>query len=279
MRTCLTRPGSRPNLGIYYYPINGTREPLDNPNVRRALSMAINRVAITEKVLKTGELPAYSFVPPGTGNYGEPAYVGWKDTPYAERVEQAKALLAEAGIGPDNPLSLELKYNTSENHKKVAIAVAAMWKPLGVKVSLFNSEVKVHYNSLDENDFDVARAGWIADYNDAENFLSLLATATGKQNYGRYSNADFDRLMKEAAATTDLDARADLLRQGRADCHGRDGDHSHLLLRLEEPGEPEGPGLVRQHQGHPPRPLHVDRRIDQPHEGVGETSSPTSSNR
>ena len=202
-----------PYLGIYYYPINGTREPLDNPNVRQALSMAINRAAITDKILKTGELPAYSFVPPGTGNYGEPAYVSWKDTPYDQRVEQAKAMLAEAGIGPDSPISLELKYNTSENHKKVAIAVASMWKPLGVNVSLFNSEVKVHYNSLDENDFDVARAGWIADYNDAENFLSLLATSTGKQNYGRYSNADYDRLMGEAAATSDLTARAALLRQ------------------------------------------------------------------
>ena len=205
-----------PYLGIYYYPVNLAKGPTADKNVRQALSMAINREVITDKVLKTGEVPAYSFVPPGTSNYGEPSYVTWQDTPYEERVEQAKALMAESGYGPDNPVQIELKYNTSENHKKVAIAVAAMWKQLGVETTLFNSEVKVHYNSLEENDFQVARAGWIADYNDAENFLSLLATATGKQNYGRFSNAEFDALMVEAAATTDLEARAKLLRQAEA---------------------------------------------------------------
>jgi oligopeptide transport system substrate-binding protein len=91
-----------------------------------------------------------------------------------------------------------------------------MWKQLGVQAELFNSEVKVHYNSLEENDFDVARAGWIADYNDPQNFLYLLQTSTGKLNYGRYSNAEFDRLMDEAAKTNDLKARADLMRQAEA---------------------------------------------------------------
>ncbi len=205
-----------PYLGIYYYPINNVRAPFSDRRVREALSMSIDREAITDKVLKTGEIPAYSFVPPGTGNYGEPARVPWKGLPQAERVARAKALLAEAGFGPDKPLKVTLKYNTSENHKKIAIAVAAMWKQLGVTTEILNSEVKVHYNQLEENDFDVARAGWIADYDDAENFLSLLATATGKQNYGRYSNAEFDKLMDEAARTADLARRADLLRRAEA---------------------------------------------------------------
>lgn len=205
-----------PYLGVYYYPINNVRPPFSDRRVREALSMAIDREAITDKVLKTGEVPAYSFVPPGTGNYGQPAEVAWKALPMKERVEKARALLAEAGFGPGKPLKLTLKYNTSENHKKVAIAVAAMWKQLGVETELFNSEVKVHYNQLEENDFDVARAGWIADYNDPENFLSLLATATGKQNYGRYSNPEFDRLLDQAARTVDLAARADILRRAEA---------------------------------------------------------------
>ncbi|MCB1809505.1 MAG: peptide ABC transporter substrate-binding protein, partial [Candidatus Competibacteraceae bacterium] len=169
-----------PYLGIYYYPINTSKAPFNDKRVRQALSMALNREAITDKVLKTGEVPAYSFVPPGTGNYAAgPSYVSWKDVPYAERVEQAKALLAEAGFGPDNPLQFTLSYNTSENHKRIAIAASAMWKQIGVQAELFNSEVKVHYDRLKQADFDIARAGWIADYNDPQNFLYLLETRTG----------------------------------------------------------------------------------------------------
>ncbi len=206
-----------PYLGIYYYPINTKKPPFDDPRVRQALSMVIDREAITDKVLKTGEVPAYSFVPPGTGNYGDPAYVGWMETPYAERVKQAKALLAEAGYGPNNPIKLTLSYNTSENHKRIAIAVASMWKKeLGVEAELFNQEVTPHYDKLEQNDFDVARAGWIADYNDAQNFLYLLETRTGRQNYGRWSNPEFDGLMEQASTTTDMDKRAELLRQAEA---------------------------------------------------------------
>jgi oligopeptide transport system substrate-binding protein len=167
--------------------------------------------------LKTGELPAYSFVPPGTGNYGDPAYVDWMDEAQEQRVEGAKALMAEAGYGPDNPLKLTLSYNTSENHKRIAIAVASMWKQnLGVQAELFNQEVTPHYNKLEGNDFDVARAGWIADYNDAQNFLYLLETRTGRQNYGRYSNPEYDRLMEQASTTTDMDKRAQYLHEAEA---------------------------------------------------------------
>ncbi len=205
-----------PYLGIYYYPVNTTKPPFDDKRVRQALSMAIDRAAITDKVLKTGEVPAYSFVPPGTGNYGDPAFVDWMEVPYKERVEKAKALLAEAGYGPDNPVKLTLSYNTSENHKRIAIAVSAMWKQLGVQAELFNQEVTPHYNKLEQNDFDIARAGWIADYNDAQNFLYLLETRTGRQNYGRYSNPQFDDYMAKAATTTDMDKRAQYLRSAEA---------------------------------------------------------------
>ena len=83
--------------------INIRKAPFDNPALRQALAMAIDREAITDKVLRTGELPAYSFVPPGTGNYGEPAYVDWKDMPYQERLAKAKELMAEAGFGAGQP--------------------------------------------------------------------------------------------------------------------------------------------------------------------------------
>jgi oligopeptide transport system substrate-binding protein len=92
-----------------------------------------------------------------------------------------------------------------------------MWKKeLGVEAELFNQEVTPHYNNLEQNDFDIARAGWIADYNDAQNFLYLLETRTGRQNYGRWSNPEFDSLMEQASTTTDMDKRAALLRQAEA---------------------------------------------------------------
>jgi oligopeptide transport system substrate-binding protein len=205
-----------PYLGIYYYPLNEQRKPFDDARVREALTISIDRSAITDKVLKTGEIPAYSFVPPGTGDYGEPSYVSWKDEPYADRVARARKLLAEAGYGPDKPLTLQLRYNTSETHKKVAIAVAAMWKQLGITTNLLNADVAVHYDALKQGDFDVARAAWIADYPDPQNFLYLLQTSTGPNNYGRYSNPQFDQLMDEAGKERDQAKRMDLMHQAEA---------------------------------------------------------------
>lgn len=202
-----------PYMGCYYYPINSAKEPFTDVRIRNALSMAVNREAIVDKVLKTGELAAYSFVPPGVAYYDNPAEVEWKDTPYGERVKMAKALLKEAGYDENKPLEVTLRYNTSENHKRIAVAVASMWKQVGVKTELFNSEVKVHYADLKQGDFQVARAGWIADYNDAQNFLYLLETRTGANNYGRYSNPEYDSLMKQAEVTADLVKRGELMRK------------------------------------------------------------------
>lgn len=202
-----------PYLGIYYYPINSAKEPFTDVRIRKALSMSINREVIVDKVLKTGEIAAYSFVPPGVSNYGTPSMVSWKDMPYPERVKKAKALLKEAGYGMDNPLKFTLRYNTFEDHKRVAVAVTSMWKAIGVQAELFNSEVKVHYADLKQGDFQVARAGWIADYNDAQNFLYLLETRTGANNYGRFSNPEYDKLMQEAEVTSDLKKRAKIMQK------------------------------------------------------------------
>lgn len=200
-----------PYMGIYYYPINSSVEPFTDIRVRNALSMAVNREAIVDKVLKTGEIAAYSFVPPGVAYYDNQAEVEWKSVPFTERQKKAKELLAEAGFTAEKPLEFTLRYNTSENHKRIAVAVASMWKAIGVKAELFNSEVKVHYADLKQGDFQVARAGWIADYNDAQNFLYLLETRTGVNNYGRYSNPEYDNLMLEAEVTADLQKRGKLM--------------------------------------------------------------------
>ncbi|GAB4375757.1 MAG: peptide ABC transporter substrate-binding protein [Kiloniellaceae bacterium] len=202
-----------PYAGIYYYVFRSDKEPFTDARVRKALSMAINREAITDKVLRTGMLPAYSFVPPGTGNYGEPAYADFQGMPYGEAVEKAKALLKEAGYGPDKPLKITLRYNNAEDHKRIAVAVQSMWKQLGVEADLFNTDGKIHYADLKQGSFEVARAGWIADYNDPQNFLFLMESKSGPINYSKFNNEKFDGLMAEAEAVSDLKQRAKILRQ------------------------------------------------------------------
>ncbi|MEE8271880.1 MAG: ABC transporter substrate-binding protein, partial [Alphaproteobacteria bacterium] len=111
-------------------------------------------------------------------------------------------------------LDLEIRYNTSENHKKLALAVADMWAPLGVNVELFNTDVATHYAYLrDGGDFNIARAGWIGDYNDPQNFLFMVESDNDGFNYAGYNNPEYDALMDQAAATLDLDERAAVLRQ------------------------------------------------------------------
>ena len=202
-----------PYLGIYYYPINSTDPALADPNVRMALNLAVNREAITDQVLRTGEIPAMSFVPPIPGY--EPADAPYEDMSYEDALAEAQALMEGAGYGPDDRLSLVLRYNTSENHRRIAVAIASMWQQIYVDTELFNTDVAVHYNDLEQGDFQVARAGWIADYPDAQNFLYLLEEGINF-NYGRWENEEFNQLMDEAMQTIDLEARAEIMREAEA---------------------------------------------------------------
>ena len=204
-----------PYLGTYYFVFNTRKAPFDDVRVRTALSMVVDREFLAEQIWGGTMLPAYSFVPPGIGNYGEPAMASYKDKSPIEREDRAKALLKEAGYGPGlKPLVLTINYNTSENHKSTSVAMADMWKPLNVEVKLVNTDLKTHYAMLREKgDFDVARAGWIADYSDPQNFLFLAEGNNQGLNYATYKNADYDALMQKAAITQDLKARAEILKQ------------------------------------------------------------------
>ena len=201
-----------PYLGTYYYAVKADKEKLADIRVRKALSMAIDREFIAEEIWGDTMVAGYSFVPPGIGNYGEPAYADYKDMDQLDREDAAKALLAEAGYSEDKPLEIEIRYNTSENHKNTAVAIADMWKPIGVKVTMHNTDVKTHYAHLrDKGDFDVARAGWIGDYSDPQNFLFMVESDNDGFNYANYNNPDYDGLMDKAAATVDLEERAKIL--------------------------------------------------------------------
>src|SRR3546814_5025907 len=133
--------------------------------------------------------------------------------PYGEAVEKAKALMADAGYGRDNPLKITLRYNNAEDHKRIALAVQAMWKESGVQTELFNTDGKIHYADLKQGSVQVARAGWIADYNDPQNFLFLMESKSGPINYSKFNNEEYDGLMAEAEAVSDLDQRATILRE------------------------------------------------------------------
>jgi oligopeptide transport system substrate-binding protein len=201
-----------PFAGVYYYTFNTTKPPFNDLRVRRALAMAVNREVLVEKITLAGELPAYGFVPDGTADYMSQKFT-WAGMSQSAREAEAVKLMRAAGYGPAKPLKFQLLYNTSENHKKIAVALAAMWKKLGVEVELINSEFKVQVAALRQGDFQLGRAGWIADYNDAQNYLFLAETSTKQQNYSRFSNPDYDRLMAQASLTADLAARAKLLEQ------------------------------------------------------------------
>jgi len=201
-----------PYAGVYYYVFNLTKPPLNDLRVRQALAMAVNREVLVDKITLAGELPAYGFVPDGTVNYTSQK-ASWAKTSQAERDAAAIKLMTDAGYGPRKPITLQLLYNTSENHRRIAVAIAAMWKKLGVNVDLVNVEAKVHFATLRQGDFEVGRTGWIADYNDAQNFLFLAQTSTKQQNFGKFSNPEYDRLMDEASVTADQKKRAELMQQ------------------------------------------------------------------
>lgn len=203
-----------PRSGTYYYAVDHRDPVMGIPQVRQALSMMIDREYIVEEITQAGQIPAYSFVPPGTNNYGEPAFAEYASMSMFDREDAAIALMTEAGYGPDNPIEVELRYNTSENHRQVALAIADMWEPLGVGVTLTNTDVATHYAYLrDGGEFQVARAGWIADYNDAQNYLFMVESDNLGFNYAKYDNAEYDALMDRSGVTLDLEERAAILRQ------------------------------------------------------------------
>jgi oligopeptide transport system substrate-binding protein len=204
-----------PYLGTYYYVFKTPKAPWDNPKLRHAISMAIDRDHLAEKVWQNTMIPAYSFVPPGIGGY-ETRTTDYSEKPQIDREDEAKKILAELGYGPDKPLKMEIRYNTSENHKNTAVAIQEQLKPLGIEITLLNTDTKTHYGHLEQHgDFDVARAGWIADYKDPENFLALCKSGTGN-NYAEYSNKEYDDLLAAAAAATDPGARMKSLSDAEA---------------------------------------------------------------
>ena len=205
---------SFPKLCNYYYTFNlsdSGPEAFKDPKVRQALSLAVDRDIIVNNVMAGGQPPAYTFTPEATAGFTPPE-VEMASMTQAERDEKARTLLEEAGYGPDNPLSFEMVYNTSEAHEKVAVVLSQMWKQkLGVQAELANMEWKVFLDERGNQNFDMARGAWCGDYNEASTFLDLLQSESG-YNDGKYNNPEYDQLLEDALTaddTTPLYTRAE----------------------------------------------------------------------
>jgi oligopeptide transport system substrate-binding protein len=197
-----------PYLGVYYFGFNTTRPPFkDQPGLRRALSLAIDREIITDKLTAAGELPAYGWVPP-VQDY-EPQQPAWANWSREERHAEARKLYKAAGYGADNPLVVEILYNTSEGHKRLSIAIASMWKQvLGAETRLMNQEWKVFLQTRAAKIKTQAfRSGWIGDYNDAYTFAQLMHSRNAQNDSG-WVNAEYDALLNAAAVENDPALRA-----------------------------------------------------------------------
>jgi oligopeptide transport system substrate-binding protein len=204
-----------PIYATYYYEFNTTKPPFNDPRVRRALALALDREAIVNNVAKGGQKPAYGYVPYGSKDETGQDFRETAGSLFSMNVDEAKRLLAEAGYpnGQGFP-EVNLLYNTSQTHKAVAEAVIEMWrKNLGItSIKATNMEFKVLLDVRGKGDFAIARAGWNGDYLDPMTFLEMWTTGHG-QNNAKWSNKQYDALIAKAKATDDQKVRMPALRE------------------------------------------------------------------
>nr|WP_273826652.1 ABC transporter substrate-binding protein [Providencia rettgeri] len=205
----------RPYLCTFYYEINNKRPPFNDPRVREAIKLGLDRETITNKIINQGQTVAYGFTPTFINN-GDFVAPQWASLPAEQRYQRARELLAQAGYTKENPLQFSLLYNTSDQNKQQAIVAASMWqKNIGAKVTLQNQEWKTSLQSRHEGQYDVARATWCADYNEPTAFLNMMLT-DNSNNTGFYSNTAFDALLIQALTAPNEQARHQIYQQAEA---------------------------------------------------------------
>ena len=201
-------------LSMMYLVFNTAKPPFDDAGVRQALSLAIDQALLTDKVLRSGAKPAYSFVPGLIANYS-PAELPHKSLPRQQRLNHARELLRAAGFDHSNPLELTLKHVNGLENKKVNLAITGMWKQIGVQAVLEQADLRNHFTELREGDFDVAWAGWIGE-NNPEHYLTLLQSDVGNVNYGRFQSQAYDLILNDAQDIAALQQRNQRLRDAEA---------------------------------------------------------------
>ncbi len=201
-----------PALGLAALMVNTAKAPFSDARVRRALSLVIDRDYLATALWGGTMSPAYSLCPAGLDHYRTPPETAGRAGLPIDHEEEARALLTSAGFGPQNRLRLEYRFNMSDNNRNTAVALAEMWRDIGIDTRFVYTDAKTHFAYLrDGGDFDIARMSWIADYSDPQNFLFLLKTGNDGFNSGHWSNPEYDALLDAGAKERDLARRADLL--------------------------------------------------------------------
>ncbi|MBI3875838.1 MAG: peptide ABC transporter substrate-binding protein [Verrucomicrobia bacterium] len=205
--------GKRPDchlfdyLGTYFYRYNVTRKPFNDPRVRKALALALDRRKLVERITRSGERPTSHFTPDGIGVYRPPDGLGYDP-------ELARKLLADAGFpGGKGFPAFNYLYKTDKMDEQVAVELQAIWqRELGIKMELRAMEPKVYYTSQSALDYDLSRSSWIGDYNDPNTFLDMFMSGNGNNRTG-WANTNYDALVRRANSQTDPHKRAELLRE------------------------------------------------------------------
>lgn len=200
-----------PFLGIAYIQANFTHPPLGDVRIRKALSMAIDREAIVNKVYRLGETPAYGMIPKGMADYPWSPALDFVDKSYPQRIAEAQALMRAAGYGPQTRLTLSFETIADPDSKRFAAAIQAMLKQIYVDIDIVSVDIQIHFSNLEQHNFELAGSSWVADFNDATNFLDILRYKSGN-NYGYYHNPAYDALLDEAQDQTDVAKRGAMLR-------------------------------------------------------------------
>ncbi len=206
-----------PNLGSYFWAFDTRHAPFSDPRVREALAMVIDRDFLARTIWGGTMLPGFSFVPPGIPSYGTPSTVTWKGESRFAREDEARRLMAQAGFGPGHPLRLTFRSNQSENHRATAIAIADMWRVLGVETNFIVTDANTHYAFLASGQsYDVVRSSWWADFPDAQNFLFLGESDNKGLNYAHFDDPAYDALMRAAEVEPDAGKRSAILHKAES---------------------------------------------------------------
>jgi oligopeptide transport system substrate-binding protein len=198
-----------PSQASYFLVFNTQRPPYDDIRVRKALSLAVDREAITGKLLRTGVRPAYSFVPPDYDGYPG-IRVPEQDLPLADRQAQARELLADAGFDSSNPLKVTLSYDTQEENRKTMVAIAAMWQAIGVRTELLDVEFRNLNRMVRTRDYEVARWAFFSSFDDAYAMLQALA-GDNPNNWPGLVIPEYDALLQQSNYATDAMERQRLM--------------------------------------------------------------------